>query len=71
MVVVLEDPRLEVVVVYGPGTPGVSDVGEGRGGDAGGGGAVQLAQPCHITTVTKLLVSFEDAGIIGRTKEGS
>ena len=25
---------------------------------------------CHITTATKLLASFEDTGIISRTKEG-
>ena len=36
-----------------------------------GGRVVQLAQPCLITTSTKLLASFEDAGIISRTKEGT
>lgn len=25
---------------------------------------------CHITTVTKLLASFEDVGIVSRSKEG-
>ena len=57
-------------MVYGPGTPSVSDVSEGRSGDVGGGGAVQLVRSYRATTATKLLASFEDASIISRTKEG-
>lgn len=41
-----------------------------RGDDVGGGGTVQLVRPYRATTATKLLASFEDTGIISRTKEG-